>query len=474
MVNIGGTQEKCTACTKTVYLTEKIVVEDKEDKKTFHKLCLKCTHCKLTLSLGNYASLNGVFYCKPHFKQLFATKGNYDEGFGKSKHSEKWTPQATPTGTSSFIPVEESKSSEKKETPTTISSKFLGSTEKCNLCNKTVYLTEKIVVEDKEDKKVLHKQCLKCTHCSVVLNLGTYASMKGVFYCKPHFKQLFATKGNYDESFGNNKATDKWAPQTNTAPASFVPLEKTATTEKNTNQSSNPDIAKKFSTGSSEKCHDCQKSVYLTEKVVLEELENKRIFHKACLKCSKCSVILTLGTLVQLDGVIYCKPHFKELYATQGNLDGGFGKPKHSEKWENNPFPYLEKDSSYVPSVEKVESQMNNASSESEVDRFKNINNDDSDKPRRQQQQPISQPEEEQQEEEKVEEPVSEEEKVEEKVEEPVAEQEQEEVEKVEEPVVAEEEKVEEPVVAEEEKVEEPVVASEEPVEEETKAEEEN
>ncbi|KAK5579724.1 hypothetical protein RB653_009410 [Dictyostelium firmibasis] len=460
MVNIGGTQEKCTACSKTVYLTEKIVVEDKEDKKTFHKLCLKCTHCKLTLSLGNYASLNGVFYCKPHFKQLFATKGNYDEGFGKSKHSEKWTPQAAPTGSSSFIPVEESKSSEKKETPSTISSKFSGSTEKCNICNKTVYLTEKLVVEDKEDKKVLHKQCLKCTHCNVVLNLGTYASMNGVFYCKPHFKQLFATKGNYDESFGNNKATDKWAPQANTAPNSFVPLEKTATAEKNTNQSSNPDIAKKFSTGGQEKCHDCQKSVYLTEKVVLEELENKRIFHKACLKCSKCSVILTLGTLVQLDGVIYCKPHFKELYATQGNLDGGFGKPKHSEKWENNPFPYLEKDSNYVPSVEKVESQMNNTSSESDVDRFKNINNDESDKPRRNQ--PVASEEEpkEEQQEEKVEEPVAEEEKVEE----PVAEEE-----KVEEPVAEEEkeeEKVEEPVVAsEEEKVEVPVVASEEPVE---------
>jgi hypothetical protein len=31
--------------------------------------------------LGNYAALNGVFYCKPHFKQLFAVKGNYTDGF---------------------------------------------------------------------------------------------------------------------------------------------------------------------------------------------------------------------------------------------------------------------------------------------------------------------------------------------------------------------------------------------------------
>lgn len=25
--------------------------------------------------------MNGVFYCKPHFKQLFAVKGNYSDGF---------------------------------------------------------------------------------------------------------------------------------------------------------------------------------------------------------------------------------------------------------------------------------------------------------------------------------------------------------------------------------------------------------
>jgi len=32
------------------------------------------------LKLGNYAALEGKFYCKPHFKQLFALKGNYNEG----------------------------------------------------------------------------------------------------------------------------------------------------------------------------------------------------------------------------------------------------------------------------------------------------------------------------------------------------------------------------------------------------------
>lgn len=44
-------------------------------------------------SLGNYASLHGSIYCKPHFSQLFKTKGNYDEGFGLRPHKELWEPR---------------------------------------------------------------------------------------------------------------------------------------------------------------------------------------------------------------------------------------------------------------------------------------------------------------------------------------------------------------------------------------------
>lgn len=45
-------------------------------------------------SLGNFASLHGNVYCKPHFSQLFKSKGNYDEGFGHRPHKELWEPRA--------------------------------------------------------------------------------------------------------------------------------------------------------------------------------------------------------------------------------------------------------------------------------------------------------------------------------------------------------------------------------------------
>jgi len=77
---------KCAACGKTVYATERIAT----DFDVFHKACLKCTYCNNVLKLGNYASLEGKYYCKPHFKQLFASKGNYNEGFGQEKLTAQW------------------------------------------------------------------------------------------------------------------------------------------------------------------------------------------------------------------------------------------------------------------------------------------------------------------------------------------------------------------------------------------------
>uniref|UniRef100_A0A8C9CCD9 Xin actin binding repeat containing 2 n=1 Tax=Phocoena sinus TaxID=42100 RepID=A0A8C9CCD9_PHOSS len=79
-------KEICILCQKTVYPMECLVA----DRQSFHKSCFRCHHCNSKLSLGNYASLHGQIYCKPHFKQLFKSKGNYDEGFGRKQHKDRW------------------------------------------------------------------------------------------------------------------------------------------------------------------------------------------------------------------------------------------------------------------------------------------------------------------------------------------------------------------------------------------------
>ncbi|MDP2437074.1 MAG: hypothetical protein Q8P67_15105 [archaeon] len=86
--------DNCSVCRGVVYLTEKLVADD----KIYHTKCFTCGHCHRGLKLGNYASLEGSLYCKPHFKQLFATKGNYDEGFGVKKLTQRWAEQKSSSG----------------------------------------------------------------------------------------------------------------------------------------------------------------------------------------------------------------------------------------------------------------------------------------------------------------------------------------------------------------------------------------
>ncbi|XP_077459849.1 LIM domain and actin-binding protein 1-like [Stigmatopora argus] len=80
-------KETCVVCDKTVYPLERLAAL----QHVYHKSCFRCCHCSTKLSLGNFASLHGNVYCKPHFSQLFKAKGNYDEGFGHRPHKELWT-----------------------------------------------------------------------------------------------------------------------------------------------------------------------------------------------------------------------------------------------------------------------------------------------------------------------------------------------------------------------------------------------
>ncbi|XP_056104825.1 LIM domain-containing protein isoform X5 [Rhinichthys klamathensis goyatoka] len=79
-------QETCSACLKPVYPMERMAA----DKFIFHKTCFCCKHCKKKLSHQSYAPLYGEFYCVFHYQQLFRRKGNYDEGFGRQQHKDRW------------------------------------------------------------------------------------------------------------------------------------------------------------------------------------------------------------------------------------------------------------------------------------------------------------------------------------------------------------------------------------------------
>ncbi|KAK8495751.1 hypothetical protein V6N11_010300 [Hibiscus sabdariffa] len=220
-----GTQQKCKACEKTVYPVELLSA----DGVPYHKSCFKCTHCKGTLKLGNYSSMEGVLYCKPHFEQLFKETGNFNKNFQSpaAKSAEKLTPELT-------------------RSPSKAASMFSGTQEKCATCGKTAYPLEKVDVFSallycrriwiilfslpflsREPKLRLfkvkfldgrvferrksglavtvmvegqsyHKSCFKCSHGGCPISPSNYAALEGILYCKHHFSQLFKEKGSYN------------------------------------------------------------------------------------------------------------------------------------------------------------------------------------------------------------------------------------------------------------------------------------
>ncbi|XP_076295313.1 uncharacterized protein LOC143216287 isoform X9 [Lasioglossum baleicum] len=81
----------CESCQKKVYPLEKV----ETNNKIFHKQCFRCLQCNCVLRMDTFTLNNGKLYCIPHFKQLFITRGNYDEGFGVDPHKNKWTTSAS-------------------------------------------------------------------------------------------------------------------------------------------------------------------------------------------------------------------------------------------------------------------------------------------------------------------------------------------------------------------------------------------
>uniref|UniRef100_A0A7M4FSW0 LIM domain and actin binding 1 n=1 Tax=Crocodylus porosus TaxID=8502 RepID=A0A7M4FSW0_CROPO len=125
--------------------------------------------------------------------------------------------------------------------------------ETCIGCQKTVYPMERLFA----NQQVFHISCFRCSYCNSKLrrqrrwksggssrgwesgsstshvnplNLGTYASLHGSIYCKPHFNQLFKAKGNYDEGFGHKQHKELWMSKTENEEESMEKSAQTACT----------------------------------------------------------------------------------------------------------------------------------------------------------------------------------------------------------------------------------------------------
>ncbi|ERM95124.1 LIM domain-containing protein WLIM2b [Amborella trichopoda] len=168
---------------------------------------------------------------------------------------------------------------------------FSGTLQKCKMCDKTVYVVDLLSA----DGVNYHKSCFKCSHCKGTLSISNYSSLEGVLYCKPHFEQLFKETGSFNKSFQlPPKSADK---QHDLARA--------------------PSKLSSLFSGTQDKCATCYKTAYPLEKVTVEG----ESYHKSCFKCSHGGCPLTPSTYAALDGILYCKHHFAQLFKEKGNYN---------------------------------------------------------------------------------------------------------------------------------------------------------
>ncbi|XP_022924601.1 LIM domain-containing protein PLIM2c-like [Cucurbita pepo subsp. pepo] len=166
---------------------------------------------------------------------------------------------------------------------------FTGTLDKCKACDKTVYVVDLLSLEGIP----YHKHCFKCSHCKGTLSMSSYSWMDGVLYCKTHFEQLFKESGNFSKNF-QTKPSEKQSELTRT-----------------------PSKLSSMFSGTQDKCSVCTKTVYPLEKVTLEG----ECYHKNCFRCAHGGCHLTHGSYAALDGVLYCKHHFSQLFMVKGNYN---------------------------------------------------------------------------------------------------------------------------------------------------------
>lgn len=85
----------------------------------------------------------------------------------------------------------------------------------------------------------------------------------------------------------------------------------------NTMQSRTASKLSSMFSGTQDKCSVCEKTVYPLEKMTLEG----ECFHKSCFRCAHAGCPLTHSSYAALDGVLYCRHHFAQLFMEKGNYN---------------------------------------------------------------------------------------------------------------------------------------------------------
>ncbi|XP_073010654.1 LIM domain-containing protein WLIM1-like [Typha latifolia] len=72
--------------------------------------------------------------------------------------------------------------------------------------------------------------------------------------------------------------------------------------------------------GTTQKCKACEKTVYVMDQLTADN----KVYHKACFRCRHCKATLQFSNYSSIEGVLYCKPHYDQLFKMTGSLEKSF------------------------------------------------------------------------------------------------------------------------------------------------------
>ncbi|CAN1300879.1 LIM domain-containing protein PLIM2c [Linum perenne] len=67
--------------------------------------------------------------------------------------------------------------------------------------------------------------------------------------------------------------------------------------------------------GTTDKCKTCDKTVHFIDMITADGIP----YHKTCFKCAHGGCVLTHSSYAALNGVLYCKHHFAQLFREKGS-----------------------------------------------------------------------------------------------------------------------------------------------------------
>ncbi|XP_033134589.1 LIM domain-containing protein PLIM2c isoform X1 [Brassica rapa] len=103
-------------------------------------------------------------------------------------------------------------------------------------------------------------------------------------------------------------------------------------TEKSNDVTRAPSKLSSFFSGTQDKCAACKKTVYPLEKITMEG----ESYHKTCFRCAHGGCPLTHSSYAALNGILYCKVHFNQLFLEKGNYNHVLAAANHKRSSEED------------------------------------------------------------------------------------------------------------------------------------------